>query len=238
MLAKSLLILSLAAIGSSFTLPAGLSNGIYKASYNAAGEEVHELVTADMFNTTSPSPALPKREDSRSGRREIHERWDSITTWCGCAFPMNAGDTNAANADLATQVASYPTIWPGTAWYSVVNTAVAFVCNVDNKNANIPTDIVSLNSPDISYACGNFIAGTSRIEWPEALDYGYMNYFSGLNFCGAAQSSTQNWCPDSEGGACCACWLDCHDNCANGFTGFAEAACYASCTSGCCSCPV
>ncbi|KAJ5623967.1 hypothetical protein N7510_000276 [Penicillium lagena] len=187
MIAKSFLIFGLAAIGSSFSFPDDLPNGSYRAYYNEAGEEVHELIEASVFNSTSSLPALPKRQYSQSKR-------DSIQTWCGCDNSMNAGDTNVANAGLADQAAAYPTIWPGTAFYTIQNTAVAFVCNVDDKSANIPTDVVSTGSWDISAACGLFYAGTSRIQWPEALDYGYMNYAPGLEFCQDAEESTSSTC--------------------------------------------
>ena len=73
---------------------------------------------------------------------------------------MNAYDTNTANAGLGDQVASYPLIQPGLAFYTIQNTAVAFVCNVDNKSANIPTDAVSTGSLEVTQYCGYFYAGT------------------------------------------------------------------------------
>lgn len=186
MLSQSCLILGLAAIGSSFTLPDGLPNGSYRAYYNEAGEQVHELISETTLNTTY-SP-LPKRDPSLAARQ------GSLETWCGCGDSMNTADTNNANAGLGDQVASYPLIEPGNAFFTISNTAVAFVCNVDDKSANIPTDAVTSGSWYVSQACGLFIAGTSRIQWPEALDYGYMNYRSGLNFCEDAQGSASSTC--------------------------------------------
>jgi hypothetical protein len=201
MLAKSLLALSFAATVCSFTLPEGLPNGAYRAYYNDAGEEVHEPV---VVNLSAPQ-TLPKRSYSQSKR-------DTIQTWCGCAFPMNAGDTNIANQGLADQAASYPEVDPGMAYYTIQNTAVAFVCNVDDKTANIPQDVVSTGSWDVTQACGLFYAGTSRIQWPEALDYGYMNYFDNLDFCGAAEVAKEHSCcnPGSR------TYASCPDNCCNG----------------------
>ena len=57
------------------------------------------------------------------------------------------------------------------------------MCNVDNMNATVPKDIVSTSTKDISAACGLFYPGTSRIQYSQALDYGYMNYTTGLDFC-------------------------------------------------------
>lgn len=231
MLASSVFILSLAAIGSSFTLPAGLSNGLYKAYYNAAGESVYELVTTD---TTSLPPALPERGYSRSKGQAVAKRWNSLQTWCGCANPMNAGDTNVANAGLANWAASSPVLGGDTAEFVIQNTAVAFVCNYDGGSVNVPSNLVSNNAPDISYACGNFIAGTSQLEGFAHFDYGYMNYFSGLNMCENAESAPAETCPNSAAGSCdCLCVDACQTDCENGFTGIAEAACYASCVNTC-----
>lgn len=78
MLAKLFLIFDLVAIGFSFTLPGGLSNGLYKAYYDAAGEEVHELITADTFTTRSlptaldPVSFLSKRQSFLSSGAGVH----------------------------------------------------------------------------------------------------------------------------------------------------------------------
>lgn len=187
MTAKSLLILGLAAVSSSFRLPDGLPNGSYQAYYNEAGEEIHELISETILNSTTSHQVLSKRQFPLSKR-------SSIQTWCGCDNPMNAGDTNVANEGLANQAASGPRIDPGTSFYTIQNTAVAFVCNGDDKPLTIPTDVVSTGSWDVSAACGLFYAGTSRLEWPEMLDYGYMNYVSGLDFCHDAERSTSSTC--------------------------------------------
>jgi hypothetical protein len=64
----------------------------------------------------------------------------------------------------------------------------------------VPRNLVSLNAPDISYNCGNFIAGTSRIMGVEAADYGYMNYISARDVCPSAEASKQSTCPGAAGG--------------------------------------
>lgn len=232
MLVKYLLILGIAAIGSSFTLPGGLANGLYQAHYNSAGEEVHELVTAGTLNTTS-LPTPPDPEPSLSKRQAIAKRWDSTRTWCGCAFPMNAGDTNVANAGLASWAASSPSIGNNVAEYYIQNTAIAFVIYQNPEgysSTNVPYDLVSNNSPDVSYACGNFIAGTSQLNWfyliDDGLYYGYMNYFSGLNLFDSYAASTQSTCPDSAAGQC----QQCYDSC-DSFNGSGE-----SCSTVCNNC--
>jgi hypothetical protein len=230
MIAKSLVVLGLAAIGSAFTLPGGQPNGLYRAYYDADGKEVHEFVAAD--NISLPQ-ALPEREYSRSKREALPKRWDSSQAWCGCAFPMNAADTNNANAILANYAASSPVLDGGRTQYSVQNSAVAFVCNFDSGSVTIPSNLVSNNSPDISYACGNFIAGTSRLEGFADLDYGYMNYLSGLDFCGAAESSTQQICPSSEAGQICSCYQDCKNDTCAGLSGWAYDGCYQTCSTFC-----
>ncbi|OBT94078.1 hypothetical protein VE01_07083 [Pseudogymnoascus verrucosus] len=189
--AKTLLVLSgLAALGSAFTLPGDLANGLYEVSYNEVGEEVHRLVKTD-FESTYVTLDHTKRGAVGNSRQ----------TWCGCAFPMNAGDTNIANQRIADYASSSPQLGAGAARYAIQNSAVSFICNFSAVSSiTVPSNLVSNNAVDISYNCGNFIAGTSRMRPYEHTDYGYMNYSSGLNFCGAAEFSKQGTCPDATGG--------------------------------------
>jgi hypothetical protein len=194
MLPKLVLILGLAAIGTSFTLPDGLPNGSYRAYYNEDGEEVHEPVSDVSFNTAKSSTPRRLRREGAGPQGQTLAARGAISNWCGCENPVDAYDTNTANSNLAAQVASYPLLQPGWTYYSVQNTVVAFVCNVDNKPGNVPTDVVSTGSWEVTSACGLFYAGTSRIQWPEALDYGYMNYQAGLNWCEKAEVSGDIYC--------------------------------------------
>jgi hypothetical protein len=190
MFAKSLLILGLAAIGSSFTLRDGLPNGAYRAYINEEGKEVHEPVP--VGTTALDTRSLPATQYTRSKRQPIVERYSQ--TWCGCTDSLSASDTNAANQDLGDQVSTNPLIGTGMAFYSIRDSVVAFVCNKDVQTVNIPPVAVSEGSGEVTSACGLFIAGTSRLQGSVALDYGYMNYQSGLNFCEAAEGSQSSSC--------------------------------------------
>ena len=116
-----ILLLGLTATGSAFTFPAGAANGIYRAYYNDAGDEVHELISPDTF------------EDSAVSEREVlhnHSKSRRLTPllWCGCGISMNAYDTNTANGGLQSQAMAGLVLPENAAGYSVHNTVVAFVC--------------------------------------------------------------------------------------------------------------
>lgn len=248
MLTKSLFILGLTVIRSSiavplskvpsFTIPGGLSNGLYKAYYNAAGEEVHELVTAEDYNSTS-LPATPAEYESSAKRHEVVKRWDSYYIWCGCGFNMNAGDTNVANACLANWAASSPVLGGDVAQYCIQNTAIAFAVNYFSEAVTIPSNLVSNNSPDISYDCGNFVAGTSALNGFVHLDYGYMNYYSGINLGTAPQAGSASVCPGTAGaeGICVSCINSCNADCyAYAYSDLGMALCEAECRDQCTTC--
>ncbi|KFX99835.1 hypothetical protein V490_01632 [Pseudogymnoascus sp. VKM F-3557] len=86
-----------------------------------------------------------------------------------------------------------PNFLTGTVGKSVV----AFVFNHGTHDVYVPHDIVPHTSTDISYNCGNFIAGTSRVVGFENLAYGYMR--SGRDPY-TAEGSTSETCPGAAGG--------------------------------------
>ena len=191
MLFQQILVLSLATLCLSFTVPKGAANGFYEAHYTDAGEEVHELIEANplQHETESGLPVLGNATRSRRRGRQIIPR--NVETWCGCGLPMNTGDTNSANWGLQSQLASKSQIFAGQAYYVVHNTAIAFftwdVYSGDynsNQNGKVykfdGSNIVFAYNWQISEACGSFIPGTARTDggWP--VDYGYMNYHGNL----------------------------------------------------------
>lgn len=206
MLFKLILLLSLAAIGSSFTLPGGLANGIYLASYNDAGEEVHQLIGANPFEnaTESELPVLNAPRSERQ-RRQLTKR--NFRAWCGCGIHMNTGDTNVANAGLASTIASRTVINPGQLIYAHQNTVVAFLW-YDIFSPDWNSGMTSITLPTyrslwvpyfdrvITEACGLFIPGTARLLGHTPLDLGYMNYdgVSASNVGLHAEGSTRSAC--------------------------------------------
>lgn len=207
MLFKLILLLSLAAIGSSFTLPRGLANGIYLASYNDADEEVHQLIGANPFENAT-EPELPVLIAPRSERqlRQLAKR-SSFRTWCGCGIHMNTGDTNIANAGLANAIAVRTVINPAQLIYVRHNTVVAFlwydIFSPDWDKRIIPIDLPGYRALWVSYfdrviteACGLFIPGTARLLGKTPWDLGYMNYdgVSSANVGLHAEGSTRSHC--------------------------------------------
>lgn len=183
-----ILLLGLTATGSAFTFPAGAANGIYRAYYNDAGDEVHELISPDTFEDA----VVSEREVAHNDR---HSRQLGALTWCGCGISMNAYDTNTANGNLQSQVSGGNLYLPeNAAAYAIYNTVVAFSCtqSFGQGTLQIDPDIVNGNDWRITQACGAFVPGTAdTLYW---YDYGYMNYSPGLDFCGAAKASSSNTC--------------------------------------------
>lgn len=216
------------AAGSPFTLPGGLSNGLYKAYYNEAGQEVHERISTDTSKITTVQ-SIPNHASSLS-KRQITDGH-----WCGCAFPMNAGDTNVANAGMNNWASSSPSLGGNAVVFYIQNTAVAFAINYDGAAVTVPSNMQPASCPAISYSCGNFIAGTIQYLDFAHLDYGYMNYFSGLNIMGAAESSTQDYCPNTAAAQCIQCVNDCNAECDNPENPLGEGICLSACrsTGGC-----
>lgn len=211
------------------TLPGGLSNGLYLGYYNDAGQQVHEKIAEGNLNITAVKhtqrQALSLELPSLSKRGNYGDY-----SWCGCGFTMNAGDTNVANAEMHNWVSSSPSLACNTVAYYIQNTAVVFAINYDGAAVNLPSNMQSASCPAISYNCGNFIAGTIQYEETYAhLDYGYMNYFSGLNILGAAEGSRDFYCPGTPPAACATCAQNCSYQCQNIPAPGGIAACEAGC---------
>ncbi|KAF2621065.1 hypothetical protein BU25DRAFT_355174, partial [Macroventuria anomochaeta] len=84
--------------------------------------------------------------------------------WCGCGFNMNAGDTDAAVADLKGQLdrmASGGTIC--LAYYSIRGGTVAFACNRSDRSKRIDGDNFAGYLRAITSSCGLYIAGTYQV---------------------------------------------------------------------------
>jgi len=85
MMAKALLLLGLAALGSSLTIPRELENGLYLSYRNAAGDEIHELLVREG----SPEHSKARRDAYSSAAEESFALSRRATAypdyeWCGC----------------------------------------------------------------------------------------------------------------------------------------------------------
>lgn len=188
MLAKPLLILGLMAIASSFEIPQGATDGVYRAYINESGNEVHELIPAGAIDI---SPREPMPHDALSEGTWLAKRGQA---WCGCGFGMDHGSCDAANNALSKHLNNGPIINGGVGFYAVVGSSVAFLCNRDSFPAQVFSGSVVIGARQVTAACGYYIAGTWRVDGFKAMDYGYMNWYNGLNFCGNAENSPQHHC--------------------------------------------
>jgi hypothetical protein len=110
---------SLAPFASAFTLPEGLTNGIYAAYYNATGHEVH-VRASDLTRLSAKTFARPNHA-IRSNRLEKRQDAGS-EIYCGCGFNMNHGDCDNAVAMLKSQFPAF--VNGGVNFYSISNSVV------------------------------------------------------------------------------------------------------------------
>ncbi|KUJ12362.1 uncharacterized protein LY89DRAFT_785739 [Mollisia scopiformis] len=115
-------------------------------------------------------------------------------TWCGCRNGMDHSTCDQANDDLRNQLGSGPNINGGQAYYSIKSPSVAFVCNKDQYSAQVFGGSVPTGSQHVTQACGLYVAGTWRIDGLPAMDYRYMDWNNGLDFCAHAEGSGSHSC--------------------------------------------
>lgn len=71
---------------------------------------------------------------------------------------------------------------------------MAFFCNKDGFSATVNQGMIPTADEKITAACGEYVAGTWRIDGLPAMDYGYMDYTNGEDFCGDAEGSSAHSC--------------------------------------------
>jgi len=88
MLAKTLLLLGLTALATSFTIPEGLPNGFYKAYYNESGYEIHERSPV-IPRSTDSSPVRGFSTSKRGVQMEKRARYTcTLKFLCSSLFPL------------------------------------------------------------------------------------------------------------------------------------------------------
>ncbi|GAQ09263.1 hypothetical protein ALT_6584 [Aspergillus lentulus] len=139
MRATQLALLALAAsakLATSFKIPEGMMDGVYKVYLNENGVEVHEpLLPEDIIQVTDP--------ESEQHEAALFERADPsfAVTYCGCGLTMNHGDCDRAVQNLKNQFgAGTVRIGPNLAWYSISGSVVAFACNKVAAQAEASAD--------------------------------------------------------------------------------------------------
>jgi hypothetical protein len=194
-LSLSVTLFALASIVSAVRLPKmpdAAVDGFYVAYVDEFGKDVHTLISApnktgfvDGLAPSMPKPKLAKRSSGYS--------------WCGCGYNMNHADCDAANADLANQAGGGITVGGGLCYYSVVSSAVAFVCNPYSSQDNILaetfySDGVGSSDAVITSDCGWYVAGTYAWGYWPSYVVGYMIYYAGEDFFHDSTGSSASGC--------------------------------------------
>jgi hypothetical protein len=175
-----------------FTLPGDQADGVYLASLDARGKEVHTLTARDTERRDA-APSLDSFSTELAARDgKLSKR--SGYSYCGCGFTLDHGNTDDALADLRGQMGpGGKIIDAGQVVYSVRGSVVVFACN---RNGNAGLKIWNYNVQDsasqITNDCGSYIAGSTGGTYSYAI--GYMRYTTGLDICGNALTSPSNHC--------------------------------------------
>ncbi|KLU84493.1 hypothetical protein MAPG_03534 [Magnaporthiopsis poae ATCC 64411] len=217
MLSPTALLISSLTLVAAFKVPEGQANGVYRAYYNAEGQEVHELLTPEMLissppegaasvlQRSAPAAVAPGRfrrltlllvisfycntelAPSSGGRRTGYD------IYCGCGFTLDPGDCDAVVANLKAQFGSgYTFIQPRMSYYSIMGrSVVAFVCNYSGSAyLGVSAQTYGEWLIVITAECGRYIAGSEGT--PGSSSQGYMR--SGSDFCANALTSPAHHC--------------------------------------------
>ncbi|KAK4224048.1 hypothetical protein QBC38DRAFT_515710 [Podospora fimiseda] len=180
-----------------------IEGALYKVYTDASGNEVHELVTNEIFKADTDSViaagiAQSSAVSARDVRGILNARADR-RLYCGCGILLDRSDCDASVNDLRGQLRSKGTAYVpiGQAYYAVKNSVVSFVCSRKGNSAVTGVSENTFNGllEQISHYCGPYIAGTYKHGTPinsAAVDVGYMR--SGGDFCARAESSPNQNC--------------------------------------------
>ena len=210
----SLLSLAIAA-----TLAPDLPDGVYQSYTDEQGVEHHMQIYSGLdsssftplswtYDPTSPNATLSSAQNpffpNADSGIQLEKRSCSSDpgaadlTYCGCGFTVDHGDCDAAVANLKNQVANGATVQPQMSYYAIRGSVVAFICSYSSSPVPVTVGLITTAAGHITDRCGLYIAGTyeSLIAPNDLAGYniGYMQYYSGLNFCSAAVGSTSTCC--------------------------------------------
>jgi len=161
----------------------GARDGVYRVCLDGRGNEVHESLQARAAPESAPEAAPDMKK-----RVELGE------IFCGCGFNLVPSDCDAAVADLENQLGNGVTI-DFDSYYSIRGAVVAFVCSRSSDFPISGSDYSQYVS-DVTSECGRYIAGTYFAvgDGADQADIGYMQYYSGLDFCAHAEGSSSHSC--------------------------------------------
>ncbi|KAF2150020.1 hypothetical protein K461DRAFT_323512 [Myriangium duriaei CBS 260.36] len=208
----ALYLATLLSLVSGFTLPEGLSDGVYMASYGPNGNEIHTLINSTVdkpfFAGTAELPSEADEVTTAGHGRHHRTQQRAVETWCGCGWVMDYRNCDTAVEDLKAQFdhdgrtlpgsAERPvTLRPHTSYYAVRGNVVAFACN-ENPSVAVTSRLqMTAIAQAITRSCGWYVAGTGEYGREGNVEYplmGYMKHSAGLNFCRMAKSSPAHHC--------------------------------------------
>lgn len=216
-----LLPLVVAPFAAALTIPEDASEGFFVAYYDADGQQVHvknptQDEIADMATKAYPPPGT-NTTSAETTSVEISKR--AQRTWCGCGFNrtyqqepqlqvkkrltsrrrltrnvlVDHGNCDTAVAGLKSQLGNGASIGGYLSYYVISGSVVAFACNSQwYGSSSTDSSTYAAWLVEITDACGWYVAGTFN-GWGY-LNSGYMNWYSGLDFCGAALGSSKSSC--------------------------------------------
>lgn len=176
------------------TIPRSAEDGFYVGYYDESGNQVHvknpsqaEMATLSAKAYPAPGGYLNSTSEDSLEEREIHN------AYCGCGHNLDHGDCDAAVIGLRAQFEPEATVPRYLAWYAIRGSVVAFACNSNFLSESTCTsDIIEDAYGGITKACGGYVAGT---WWsPYQFNFGYMDYYDGLDFCHSARASSETSC--------------------------------------------
>jgi hypothetical protein len=124
----------------------------------------------------------------------MKKRIEKGKIFCRCGCNLVPSDYDAAVTDLEKQLGNGVSITSGS-YYSIRGAVVAFVCS-RSRDFLISRFDYSQYVSDVTSVCGRYIAGTylAVCDGADQADVGYMQYYSGLDFCAHAEGSSSHSC--------------------------------------------
>lgn len=108
---STITVFTLFAWAQAFVIPPGTSDGVYSVFNHEDGTEVHTKISVSSEVRRDATGITPFNEVGALERRQN----DRI--WCGCGFNMDAGNCDAAVADLKSQMSAQSQL--ADPWYSL-----------------------------------------------------------------------------------------------------------------------
>ncbi|UNI21632.1 hypothetical protein JDV02_007608 [Purpureocillium takamizusanense] len=191
------MIAGVATLVGAITLPQEYVEGTYTVTYDDAGNEVHTRIAG---------PIAPRGQDGgtvadAATRGVAEQSTNGYYAFCFCSHKLNAGDTDAAVADLKSQFPQDKHYDGSPNYYSIRGSVVAYACNVKGKIfvQNATPLLITQMLDKVSNQCGRYVGGWGMftegpLQDPWPAHFGYMNYKEGLNFCREGTNILQSHC--------------------------------------------